>query len=108
MWVLGFKTEGPTTDFFVREGAHLELLGGELNRFRGQSPGDEWDNQPSFELENIGGVSVVATEYGPNPPLREIYVKRGHNELNVTRASFPVRDHAGGGAVDIVMPSWSA
>lgn len=99
LWVLGFKTEGPSTDFRVCDGAHVELLGGELNRFRD----GVWGFMPSFDVSNAH-VSVVAVEFGPNPPTVEIRGRVGATSLNVTQNTFPTR---GSAHMDIVMPGWT-
>jgi len=105
LWTLGFKTEGPSTDFEVRGGAALELLGGELNRFRGAHPGDLWRGQPSFAVTD-SRVSVVAAECGPDPPEVEVCATHDGRGVNLSASAFSRRDAGSGGPGDVVM-AWS-
>eukprot|EP00730_Choanoeca_flexa_P002012 TRINITY_DN10876_c0_g5_i3.p1 TRINITY_DN10876_c0_g5~~TRINITY_DN10876_c0_g5_i3.p1 ORF type:complete len:672 (+),score=112.39 TRINITY_DN10876_c0_g5_i3:775-2790(+) len=61
LWILGFKTENNGTDFRIRSGAHVEVLGGELNRFGGL-----WaTGHPSIDIKD-SRATFVAAEFGPN------------------------------------------
>ena len=61
MWVLGYKVEGPATNFEAVDGARLEVLGGVANQF-GWHDRQQW---PMLRIDQARAAYVGCTN-GPS------------------------------------------
>ena len=63
MWVLGYKVEGNTTNFVVKNGGTLEVLGGIINEWPGGS--DFSASKPPALINDRSEVCYIAFSNGP-------------------------------------------
>jgi hypothetical protein len=110
LWVLGFKTEKDPTQFTVRNGGQLEVLGGIFNQYC--QSGCDFPSSVAVDVSGAGSkVSIVAATNGPPSTTQHFHTIIAETQGSTTRTlawDDPALPRRAGRAGQIIVPLYAS